>query len=148
MRIAITLALLVWSALAAAQKQAPDQIILDGGRGEPLLGLPLQSALDADPKLRERLKRQLSATACDEARRGYVATWEVRDDTLYLLRLDADPCGKGNNVPLSLLFPGSSAPVKASWYTGELRAARRASEVRYVKGGAVAGSATVERSTK
>jgi hypothetical protein len=146
MRIVLALILLACSGLAAAQKQRLDQIVLDGG-AEPLLSLPLKAALDADPKLAERLKRQ-SGKPCDEVSRGYLATWAIRDNALYLVRLDGDPCYSGKDVPLSLLFPGSSAPVRASWYTGELRTAGKPDAVYYVKGGTVTGSSAIARSKK
>ncbi len=143
MKTAIVFLLCFWTGLAGAAAPLQDQLIVDG-KAEPLPVSPLQPALDSDPKLNDRLKRYLSKKPCPEAARGYVGTWEIRDNALYLVKLDVDPCGGGKSVPLSLIFSGASAPVKAEWFSGELKAAS-GSKVIYVKGGAVTGSATLER---
>jgi hypothetical protein len=130
------------AAAAAAAPQLPDNLVVDG-RTEGLPASPLQAALESDAGLQGRLKRYMAAKPCPQAERGYVGTWEVREGALYLVKLDVDPCGAGKAVPLSLLFPNATGPVKATWYTGELKT--RPGQVRYVKSGTVTGAATLER---
>jgi uncharacterized protein (TIGR02996 family) len=75
--------------------------------------------------------------------RGYVGTWEVRDDALYLLRLDEpfgdrslgsfgistggafllrldEPFGDGSVNGLDEMFPGHGGSVEATWFSGEV----------------------------
>jgi hypothetical protein len=50
--------------------------------------------------------------------RGYIATWEIKSDCLYLLDIEIytpEPT-KG----LNYVFPHMKGKIKASWYTGEL----------------------------
>ena len=135
------LILVVAIALGAAPQLA-DNLVVEG-RSEALAASPLQPALEADAELHGRLKRYFAQKPCPELERGYRATWEVRDGALYLVKLDVDPCGAGKNVPLSLIFPTATGPVKATWYSGELRT--QPGRVGYVKSGSVTGWATLER---
>ena len=51
--------------------------------------------------------------------RGYVATWEIFQESLYLVNiLFYSPHG---NLGLDYVFPGNTGKVKARWYTGELQ---------------------------
>lgn len=148
MRGMIGIMLCVWAALAGAAAQKPDLLVIDG-RIEPLAASPLQTALESDEALRERLKRHLPKKPCADAARGYVATWEMRNDDLLLVKLNVDPCGDGKTVPLSLLFPGSSGMVKAAWYSGELKTrSGGTNRTLYVKAGTVTGAASVEKARK
>jgi len=142
MRSIAALALGLCLPAAMAASQLPDSLIADG-RTEALAGNPLQPALESDAALQGRLKRYLPAKPCAQAERGYVATWEIREATLYLMKLDVDPCGGGKTVPLSLIFPTATGPVKATWFSGELKT--QPGQVRYVKSGSVTGSASLER---
>ena len=135
------LVLMLAIALAAAP-QLPDHLVVEG-RSEALVASPLQAALDADAQLHGRLKRYFSQKPCPELERGYRATWELREGALLLVKLDVDPCGGGKTVPLSLVFPNATGPVKATWFSGELRT--DPGRVRYVKSGTVTGEAKVER---
>lgn len=49
--------------------------------------------------------------------RGYVGTWSIEDNRLYLVNLDTDDNGK--KVGLEYLFPNQKK-VFADWFTGEL----------------------------
>lgn len=63
--------------------------------------------------------------------RGYIGDWEITDTKLYLRRLsqmglrktDAGvlPCLEPNSVSVADIFPGTTGPIFADWYTGELR---------------------------
>lgn len=61
--------------------------------------------------------RGLMSTACY---RGYVATWSVDDDILYLTGIDAWVNDK--KADLQVLFPDrfQNGKVKADWFTGTL----------------------------
>jgi hypothetical protein len=68
--------------------------------------------------------------------RGYVGTWAIESDRLYLksLRRAKRVAGQGVNVGIEDLFPGFPDGVFAHWYTGELRCPRGAL-LDYVHGG-------------
>lgn len=58
--------------------------------------------------------------------RGYVATWEIDSNTLYLTDITAwlaDPSSPRGMTEAGLddLFPGHSDRVEASWFSGQLR---------------------------
>lgn len=53
--------------------------------------------------------------------RGYVGTWEIRDDRLYLVTL-MGLLKSGERGSLEDLFPDYPQRVFAHWYSGELRA--------------------------
>jgi len=58
---------------------------------------------------------------CTANRRGYVATWEIKDSRLLLREVDLNACGGPPVlVPLRTLFPDKSLPIHADWYTGSL----------------------------
>ena len=66
--------------------------------------------------------------------RGYIATWDIIDDVLYLKRLDEDfpePRSMVDFFPTSL-----GQPIKAWWYSGKLRIPQ-GELVYYVHGGYV-----------
>jgi hypothetical protein len=105
---------------AEATAQFSDQIVIDG-RSEQLFTEPLESALHADPGLRYNLMRRIPDNGCSASWRGYVAGWEIRRDELYLVDVQVDPCSNVKKmVPLAELFPGTTGPVKAQWFTGTL----------------------------
>ena len=118
----LTLALLLAASLQAAHARTTGnpylELLIVDGIARPLGydDLPLKPALDADPALRARMDKH-GRGPCDI--RGYHATWEIRDDTLYLVKLRLG-CDEFRDVPLSLLFPGQRSPVPASWFTGQL----------------------------
>lgn len=65
--------------------------------------------------------------------RGYVATWEIVDDRLYLVELESNlPDERTGN--LGDLFPGFPERVFAHWYHGELRIPQ-GPEIGYVHAG-------------
>lgn len=65
--------------------------------------------------------------------RGYVGTWEIAQDRLYLVAL-AGTLTSGEPVRLDTVFPGFAQRVFAHWYTGHLRVAR-GKLLRYVHSG-------------
>ena len=52
--------------------------------------------------------------------RGYVGTWKIYDDRLWLSKVDAS-LKNGEEFGLKNLFPESKGDVLASWYSGILR---------------------------
>ena len=95
--------------------QDPDWITFRGQHRQ-LLSYPLDVYLHrrADqPDFRRRVRGQ---------GRGYVASWEVRDDdSLWLTGLRTRPDGEGPDPGLGLLFP-TAGPVAASWVNQPLLA--------------------------
>jgi hypothetical protein len=65
--------------------------------------------------------------------RGYVATWEIRDDRLYLVGLKSH-LPDGREGTLGDLFPDSPDRVFAHWYSGTLRVPQ-GKEIGYVHAG-------------
>jgi hypothetical protein len=59
---------------------------------------------------------KLPVSSC---RRGYVATWEIFHECLYLVRIIFH--APEDDFGLDFIFPGNTGKVKASWYTGELK---------------------------
>ena len=51
--------------------------------------------------------------------RGYIATWKIKNDKLFLIELEAYS-EDHNEVDLDFLFPGKNE-VFAEWFTGEIR---------------------------
>jgi len=55
--------------------------------------------------------------------RGYIGTWQIVDNHLYLVKLDGE-YEDGSLATLEDVFPGHTGPVLASWYSGTLRVPR------------------------
>jgi hypothetical protein len=51
--------------------------------------------------------------------RGYIATWEIINNVLYLKSIRA--WTSQGEVGLAVLFPGRKGPVPATWFTGQLK---------------------------
>lgn len=100
-----------------ATRQFPE-IIEYNDQTYDLYSLPLE-ALFAQGTPRTFVQGSLP-TAC---MRGYVGTWKIEDDWLYLVVLK----GMGSDMPRNLLpviDPTWVSPVPATWYTGTLRIGR------------------------
>jgi hypothetical protein len=106
-----------------ATAQIPDQIIYDG-QTLPLFSNPLATFLARNKALPTVFEEGFHTTACQ---RGYVATWEIRDRMLYLKKIEKEYVIDGTEemewreIPLTLIFPDTSGPVPADWYSGILR---------------------------
>jgi hypothetical protein len=70
---------------------------------------------------------------CTALWRGYVATWEMLGERLYLVGLDGVLRG-GQIATVALIFPGFPDRVFAHWYSGVLRIPM-GKLLRYVHGG-------------
>src|SRR5262245_61399584 len=93
--------------------QVPDRILFRG-RHRQLLSYPLDAYLRDLPEQPEfRLRGQ-------GQRRGYIASWEIRDDyTLWLTGLETRPPDDGPDPGPRLIFP-SDGPVRAIWVSQPL----------------------------
>lgn len=121
MRIAsLVLATLLFlvPAIAGATAQQADILLLDG-KAEGIFTNPLESYLEKNEKL--RFEPTSSANW-----RGYVATFAIRDDGLWLEKVEVSRyVQEGEDYKrvvedrLDTLFPGKKA-VLADWYTGVL----------------------------
>jgi len=111
---------------AWATAQTPEKLHVNG-RVFSMQSTPLAPLLERREDL-EKVFESLSSGCW----RGYVGTWHVEGDRLYLASLEReiyDPKldrGKHSGyvvkeVPLSVLFGRAKAPIEATWYTGTLR---------------------------
>jgi hypothetical protein len=100
--------------------QIPEKILYEGKSGS-LFTNPLESYFTKD---NPRPEFAAPHTACW---RGYIGSWEIRENTLYLVDINAwmrDGSGKAAPVGFNAVFPGKKAPLKAEWFTGTLRIPR------------------------
>ncbi len=107
--------------------QIPERIVYEGTEGS-LFTNPLESYFTKDNPSPEFTAPH---TACW---RGYVGTWEIRDNTLYLSDIKAwmrNEDGKAAPVGFEQVFPGKTKPLKAEWFTGTLRIPQ-GKPIRYV----------------
>jgi hypothetical protein len=65
-------------------------------------------------------ERPFFGFVCTALWRGYVGRWEIVDDRLYLVGINA-AAFRDEPVPLARLFPGYGDRVFAHWYSGTLR---------------------------
>src|SRR5436309_12079532 len=94
--------------------QIPDWITFRC-RHRQLFSFPL------DPYLRELPARPDFRIGGSHVTRGYVASWEVRDDdTLWLTGLTTRPAGEPADPGLALVF-GHPGPRAATWVNQPLR---------------------------
>ena len=93
--------------------QSPEMLILDGQThavcAEPLARYLRSAGVD-------RIFRATNS-ACW---RGYIGTWEVIDDRLYLAAIEGN-LESGEMANLETIFPNTTGPVFAHWYSGVLR---------------------------
>lgn len=105
--------------------------LVDEGTSQILFSTPLSGWFprDSDPPqyLRYRVAQNLiqTSTACW---RGYVGTWEIRNEELFLTKLESNykqdefPEVLGQKVDFADFLPkASQLPLKATWFTGTLR---------------------------
>ncbi|GAB2869852.1 hypothetical protein GCM10027277_43910 [Pseudoduganella ginsengisoli] len=125
-QLAALLALL-WASAASAATPLTDRLAYEGAQnsvvmaGKPTLPVPPSEQLTA---LRQR--RQCSAG-------GPAAHWAIIDSTLYLTHFT--DCG--STVPLGAVYEGVTAPLVATWISGELQTGRGAVICFTVEKGAV-----------
>ena len=108
----------LFTSVVFATTQLEEQIIYKGERRD-MSSRPLELYFDENhPRPREFDGYGYSGSSCW---RGYIGYWKIENDFLYLEKLlhcyNKDP----DEIPLSLIFKEDKAPIKASWYTGDLR---------------------------
>lgn len=114
-------ALLLSSSLARATHQEGDRLVF---RGE-LFQIPVfPLELSPLPGAGHTFTRTPGASDTGNLR-GYVASWEIEDDTLWLVEIDGYHCAAGGpcrRASLDALFPGrlEYGRVRATWFTGVL----------------------------
>jgi hypothetical protein len=87
-----------------------DQIIIKGIQYK-FKTLPLDDYwMDENPKPHMAIIRSSNW-------RGYIATWEIKNDCLYLL--DIEIYTPEPTYGLNYVFPHMKGKIKARWYTGE-----------------------------
>jgi len=115
----VLLALIVlWPATALATAQFGDRLIYKGTEYQ-IYTNPLEMYFDEQHPRPEKLFLA-SCTACW---RGYMATFEIKDDGyLYLVKLVAGTCGgDAPEIPLDKVFPGQTGPIRATWFSGMIK---------------------------
>lgn len=97
-----------------ATQQVPEVLVYNGTTND-MYSTPLESFFSAEkPKV---FLEKPSSTACW---RGYVGTWKIEDDQLYLVALqEGDP--RTGAIPLDKVSPKWVSPVKAMWFTGTIQ---------------------------
>jgi hypothetical protein len=151
------------STSATASTQIPDEIVIEDEK-LPLLSLPL-SASGVDEHL-DRSAFPSKKGYCTAAWRGYMATWTLRENKLYLLAVSFEPCRRIETESVTTenatkLFFGQPPPIPATWYSGTLVVGKGAPVapgsfvpeyanylVFEVQAGAVLGVKEVKRQTK
>jgi hypothetical protein len=112
----IVMAILLSSLASAvyATQQVPEVLVCNGTTND-MYSTPLESCFSAEkPKV---FLEKPSSTACW---RGYVGTWKIESDELYLIALQEGHPRTGA-IPLDKVSPQWVSPVKASWFTGTIQ---------------------------
>jgi hypothetical protein len=112
---------------AFATAQFPDILVYKGEK-LPVYSNPLESYFNKDnPR-----PKDLFIYSCTAVWRGYVASWKIEDGYLYLTKLVEGTCSSNApEIPITRIFPGKEAPVKAVWFSGTLRVPM-GKQLRYV----------------
>ena len=93
--------------------QIPETLLLDG-QAVAMMTNPLNEYLALGgpcPEFR---------SGCTALWRGYVGTWELRDERLYLIELTGT-LSTGEPASLESVFPGFGQRVFAHWFSGTVR---------------------------
>lgn len=115
--------LLLWPSLIFATAQIPDQLLYES-KQEEIFSTPLEQYFAQEGNRPEWLT--MTNTACW---RGYVASWEVRNGTLYLTEITRDEWDPDTQEVeykdiSKKIFPNASWPVKATWFSGSIQMPR------------------------
>ncbi|UCG60399.1 MAG: hypothetical protein JSV52_08670, partial [Candidatus Zixiibacteriota bacterium] len=104
------------------------EILYYKGEKNVLFSTPLEPFLQRFEETPEVLMSNLQSTA---NWRGYVGTWYIVHDSLFLVRIEvdywlmSDDCSDHSRatreVDIEGLFPGRKAPIFADWFTDTLR---------------------------
>jgi len=113
----LLLALLFLPSITFGTGQTGDRLVYRGEEVE-IFGFPLEAYFKENPPRPEWLTE--TNTACY---RGYVATWEIVGDELFLKGVSRSEWTDPNVDPVSKeifgkLFPKTKAPLKTDWFSG------------------------------
>ncbi len=102
-----------------ATGQRPERIIYNS-KEFSLFTDPLESLFtEGNPR-----PAKLFGYACTASRRGYIATWEINNGKLFLIKIVAGDCSaEPADLDVSSIFK-KPLPVEATWYSGVLRIPR------------------------
>jgi len=118
-RLFFSILFVLISASAFTTAQFPDYLVYKGERVS-IFSNPLESFFSEKNPRPDNLFRS-SCTACW---RGYIATWEVREEILYLVKVIEGTCNiNAPEIDVSGIF-GKKLPIKATWFSGVLRIPR------------------------
>lgn len=113
---------------AFATGQEPDHLFYKG-KTEIIFNNPLEKYFN---KKHPKPKKLFTNSVCSAIWRGYIATWEIKKRTLYLVKMVEGRCDKKSVViPLNKLFAGKKKAIKADWFSGKLRI-QQGKQLRYV----------------
>jgi len=119
-KISLILLILISAIDLFGTEQFPDIIIIEGVEYE-LYDYPLEEIFKKYPE-----KRQITNVTCTALWRGYIATYELINNVLYLKEIEIKYIDSAKNEIskrqnyLKILFPEKDS-IKVDWYTGILR---------------------------
>ena len=121
MRQTIPLLLFALAGTAGATAQIPDTLVVDG-EPQALNTRPLDAWLAKDRARTDALRETWDIGMCSAAWSGFRATWELRDDRLWLLEVEPNPCDGDDErtIPLSAFGGRDGEPLAADWVDTEL----------------------------
>lgn len=97
--------------------QSPERITYEGHQ-YPTASRPLDDYFnDARPAPNFAAVTRSRSSSCW---RGYIGHWEIHDGLLRLLDLQAPYANPAQSL-LYLVFPTTHSPIKADWFSGEIR---------------------------
>lgn len=113
----LIMVLLIANSKVFATAQFGDRLIYKG-KTVSIFSNPLEAYFNVKHPRPDKLFR-FSCTACW---RGYIATWKIDDNYLYLIKLVEGTCDtNAKEIQLSKIFPDGEGPIKATWFTGTLK---------------------------
>jgi len=126
----VAVALMCGTGKAYATAQVAERLII-GGVTNRLCTEPLSPYFTNTNTSPDDLFDGTNRLVCSACWRGYVGTWEIKDGFLWLLSLEQ---WGGTPLELERIFPKQKAPIKAAWYSGNLRVTQ-GKMLQYVHGG-------------
>jgi len=118
-RLIISILFVLISCSAFATAQFPDSLLYNG-ETVSIFSNPLEPFFTAENPRPDKLFKY-SCTACW---RGYIAFWEIKDKTLYLVKVIEGTCSNdAPEIDMSKIFR-KKLPVEAVWFSGVLRIPR------------------------
>ena len=116
-KVITALLFMILSSNLFATAQMPD-ILLYKGETYPIFSNPLESYFNDDnPRPKDIFK-----FSCTASWRGYIATWKIEKNNLYLVKLVEGTCDEeAAEIPLKTIFNLQKKPIPATWFSGKIR---------------------------